>query len=473
MPVESVASGQRHAPSLPLRLDYALAMDRGAGPEGGLSDADLDAYAPRFEAGLRAVLAAVEAGTLGFWKLPSEGAPRAAVEDFARTLPASITDVLVLGIGGSSLGGRALYQALVGPPELVAATEGRRRLHFPDNSDPWLLVRLLGALRPERTLAIVISKSGGTVETAAQMLIVDKWLGAHRTKHMVAITDPERGTLRELARAEGLASFAVPPNVGGRFSVLTPVGLLPAALAGVDLGELLAGAAAMADACRRPSLRENPAGLLATLHVAHMERFGRNIHVLMPYADALRPFAAWFVQLWAESLGKRVDRQGRVVETGPTPLPAVGATDQHAQVQLFMEGPRDKLLTFIAVEDPGADVEIPRTEGPNAYLGGKSLAALLDAERRGTTLALAKDGRPSLTLTLPRVDARSLGALFFLYEAATALAGELLGIDAFDQPGVEAGKRLAFGLLGREGFEAVGDEVRQEEARRASGYRLG
>ncbi|MBC7174000.1 MAG: glucose-6-phosphate isomerase, partial [Polyangiaceae bacterium] len=418
-------------------------MEAGLVKGQGPSDADLDALEARFADALEGVLAAVDAGKLGFWGLPDDmGAATSAVE-FAKSLPTAITDVLVLGIGGSSLGGRALYQALIGPPELCRASTGRRRLHFPDNSDPWLLARLLRELRPESTLALVISKSGGTIETAAQMLIVDAWLGKHAQSQLVAVTDPESGTLRELVRTRGLRSFPIPSNVGGRFSVLTAVGLLPAALAGIDAPGLLEGAKSMADACRRPSLRENPAGLIAMLHVVHHERFGRNIHVLMPYADALRPLAAWYVQLWAESLGKRFDRSGNQVEKGPTPLPAVGATDQHAQVQLFMEGPRDKLVTFIAVENVEDDLAIPSTEGSNSYLGGHRLSALLDAERRGTTLALAQDGRPSLTISLPRLDARSIGALLFLYEAATAIAGELYDIDAFDQPGVEEGKRLA------------------------------
>jgi glucose-6-phosphate isomerase len=459
--------------TLPLRIEYAFSTESGLGAGHGPSDADLDALEPRFAAALNGVLASVDAGTLGFWDLPAQPDGADAAVRYATSLPGDVTDVLVLGIGGSSLGGRALYQALVGPPELCRPAAGKRRLHFPDNSDPWLLARLLRELRPESTVALVISKSGGTVETAAQMLIVERWLGEHRRQNIVAITDPAQGSLRELARAEGLQTFPIPPNVGGRFSILTAVGLVPAALAGIDVHALLEGAQAVAEACRRPTLRENPAGLLAMLHVAHHERFGRNIHVLMPYADALRPFAAWYVQLWAESLGKRFDRSGKKVEVGPTPIPAVGATDQHAQVQLFMEGPRDKLVTFIAVERGSEDLEIPRVDGANAYLGGHRLSTLLDAERRGTTLALARDGRPSMTIVVPRIDERSLGGLLFLYEAATAIAGELYGIDAFDQPGVEEGKRLAFGLLGRKGYEDVGASVRREEEQRAKTHRLG
>src|SRR5690606_2220739 len=211
---------------------------------------------------------------------------------------------------------------------------------------------LLDKLDPERTLALVVSKSGGTVETAAQMLCVEQWLTQKLgrpslARHVVAITDPDKGSLRAHARELGLETLPIPSNVGGRFCVLTAAGLLPLTLAGLDAGGLLRGAKAMAARCETDELLQNPAGLLAALHVQHMRLLDHRIHVLMPYADALRPVAAWFIQRWAESLGKRTDRRGRVVELGPTPLPAVGATDQHAQVQLFIEGPRDKLVTFI------------------------------------------------------------------------------------------------------------------------------
>jgi glucose-6-phosphate isomerase len=351
------------------------------------------------------------------------------------------------------------------------------RVHLPDNSDPWLLQALLAQLEPKRTLVVAISKSGGTVETAAQLLVVRQWLqeslGKEKEKgQILLVTDPEQGALRKLARAEDLKAFEVPHNVGGRFSVLSAVGLLPACLAGVDGDALLDGAQRMAAACRREVLEENPAGLLATLHVLHHRLFGHDIHVLMPYADALRPFSDWYVQLWAESLGKRLDRQGRVVESGPTPLGAVGATDQHAQVQLFIEGPRNKLVTFIRVTDRQQDLTIPYMEGDFAYLGGKTLGQVLDAELRGTAIALARDARPSITIGVERIDPKTIGALFYLYEAATAIAGELYGIDAFNQPGVELGKHLTSGLLGRPGYEEAGRQAERAEQAHAPRYHL-
>jgi glucose-6-phosphate isomerase len=457
-----------------LRIDYALAMAEGVGAGYGLSAELLSAEQPLFAAGVERVLGRVAAGELGFWKLPENLAQVEACDRIIDKLGKQVDDVLVLGIGGSSLGARAAVHAL-GSPLASAGLSTGRRLHFPDNSDPWLFKALLERLDPQRTLALVVSKSGGTVETAAQMLCVQAWfeqrLGpGSLSQHLVAITDPQKGSLRAFAGQHGLETLEIPSNVGGRFCVLTAAGLLPLRLLGIDVKPMLRGAQAMAARCESPALLENPAGIFAAIHVQHMRLFGHSTHVLMPYSDALRPIAAWFVQLWAESLGKRVDRAGRVVETGPTPLPAVGATDQHAQVQLFIEGPRDKLVSFIALDEPLTDLRIPESAGDNAYLGGRGLAELLDAERRGTALALARNGRPSLCIHLPRLDAEQLGALFFLFEAATAFAGELLDIDAFDQPGVEEGKRLAFGLLGRQGYQEQRAAVLALEAGLPSRY---
>ncbi len=461
----------------PLSIDYSLCMSDGVGDRGGLTDAELDAETPAFERGLARLLGEVDAGRLGFFTLPKERAALQAIDTYVGSLPEGITDVLMLGIGGSSLGAKALVEGLGASTELAFTQPERRRLHLPDNSDPGRLAALLGCLEPRATLVVAVSKSGGTVETAAALLITRQWLaqglGEEASEHLVVITDPERGSLHDLAEGEGLRAFSIPSNVGGRFSVFTPVGLLPARLLGLDASGLLDGAEAMAEACRVPTLRDNPAGLLATLHVLHQRLRGHGIHVLMPYADALRPFAAWYVQLWAESLGKRLDRRGRIVESGPTPLPAVGATDQHAQGQLFVEGPRDKLVTFVHVAELARDLTIPHEDGDYAYLGGHSLAQLLDYERRGTALALAEGGRPNLTIGLPRLDANSLGALFFLYQAATAIAGELYGVNAFDQPGVEGGKQLAYGLLGREGYAEAGARVRELETARPRRHTLG
>lgn len=229
----------------------------------------------------------------------------------------------------------------------------------------------------------------------------------------------------------------------------------------------------MATSCASKELIKNPAGILAVLHVLHHEHHNRNIHVLMPYSDALRPFAAWYVQLWAESLGKRLDVHGNIVHKGPTPLAAIGATDQHSQLQLFAEGPHDKLVTFIRTEATERDLRIPDTSGELAYLNGKSLHGVLNAEQQATSMSLANNGRPSMTIAIPRLDASALGALCFLYEAATALAGELYDVNAFDQPGVETSKRYASALLQRPGFSQYMQDLAQVATPRIPDYTLG
>jgi glucose-6-phosphate isomerase len=269
------------------------------------------------------------------------------------------------------------------------------------------------------------------------------------------VTDPQVGALRRIARAEGITTLDIPPNVGGRFSVLSPVGLLPAALIGIDIRALLAGAA---DVTRRAESTEpgsNPAAAFAVLQWLADTKHGRHVQVLMPYSDPLRDIALWFVQLWAESLGKiRPDGS----HAGPTPLPALGATDQHSQVQLFMEGPLDKTVTFISVNGRTGDGPIPSRHAdiPElAYIGGHTLGELLDVEHRATAGALAARGRFNATITLDAVDAWHVGALMQTFALATAYAGELYGVNAFDQPGVELGKNFAYGMLGKPGSEAA------------------
>ncbi len=447
-------------------LDYSLAIGDGTG-EGGILPRDaLNAEAPAVRRALRRLLESAESGQIGFWSLPDGDHTLTRCREVAERIPRDVSDVLLLGIGGSSLGARALYEALADP---AGPRRGERRLWFADNSDPWRpLAWLSRALDPERTVVLAVSKSGKTLETAALLQVVRRWQRAHlpeeeARRRLLLVTDPHGGPLRRIAREEGVTALDVPPAVGGRFSVLGAVGLLPAVLAGHDAEGLLRGAAEMREDCTRTKLEENPAALLAALHVLHARLFGRRIHVLMPYADALRAFSAWWVQLWAESLGKWRDREGRWRREGFTPLAAVGATDQHSLLQLLVEGPPDKLLTFVRVLKPAEDADVPGTP-PLPHLGGKTLGELLQVQWRATALALAEAGTPSLTIALDRLDAPHVGALFFLHEAATAIAGGLLGIDPFDQPGVERGKRLAAALLGHPDTS---------EADRAAARRLG
>lgn len=442
------------------------------GVAGGITPADW-AEAPALAARARAAFEGrVASGALGFLAVPGDAARLAQVRAAADAARGRYDDIVVLGIGGSSLGAIALRSALR-PWGWNLLSPDRRggwpRLHVLDTPDPGAVTALLDLVDPRRALFLVVSKSGGTAETMAQYLVVrDRLMRVHGLAvrdHVWLVTDPAVGPLRALAVREGLVALDVPSDVGGRFSVLTPVGTLPAALVGMDVEGLLAGAAAMAERCRRPDVRENPALAWAVLQWLSHTRGGRPMHVLMPYADALRDLSPWFVQLWAESLGKQRGGTG----VGPTPVPAVGPTDQHAQVQLFMEGPQDKTVTFVAVRTPAAEVGIPALHpemAEAAYLGGHSLHALVDAERRATAAALAARGRPSATMTIDAVDAWHVGGLFMWLQCATVFAAGLYEVDPLDQPGVELGKRYTGALLGRAGttaeraeFEAVGRPV--------------
>jgi len=441
-----------------IRLDYTFMTEPAVA--GALSNAEMAGAAAPFGEARAAVQRRWKSGELGFLDLPDDAAQVRYCESLARwATERGARDIVVLGIGGSALGPIALRTALLpaGWNTLPAASrDGRPRLHVLDNVDPATMSALLNRLELGATIFIVTSKSGGTAETMAQYLVVRARLeaaGRPVREHLIFVTDPERGALRRIATDERIASVPLPSAVGGRFSVLSPVGLLPAALVGVDIAGLLAGAADMRRRCEESAWTANPAGAFAMLQWLADTRRQRNGQVLMPYADGLRDMAAWFVQLWAESLGK-IRPDGTSV--GPTPIAALGATDQHSQVQLFMEGPNDKTVTFVTVDGSPNDVAIPRLHGEHpdlAYLGGHSLGELLAVEQRATAGALAARGRMNMTISIERLDVWHVGGLIMLFEIATAFAGELYGVNAFDQPGVELGKRFAYGMFGRPGYE--------------------
>ena len=450
-------------------IDFGNMLAAGTGHEGtgagGIDPARLrgDLHA-RFREARRTVEARRRAGELGFLDLPGDRRLAARTLEVAGALRGRFDDVVVLGIGGSALGTLALRDALLGPWWNALGAEARRgapRLHVLDNPDPDSAAALLDRLDPARTVFNVVSKSGSTAETLALFLVVlarlEEALGTDRAaEHVVVTTDARRGPLGEVAAERGFGSLPVPRAVGGRFSVLSPVGMLPAALCGIDVEAVLGGAAAMAARCGGAEPGGNPAGVLATLlHAADVE-MGAGIQVFMTYADRLRGLAYWVQQLWAESLGKAVRTDGRTAETGPTPLPAFGAGDQHSILQLLMEGPRDKAVVFIGRERPQRDLEIPRAFADDpvlSCLGGHTLHELLDTERRATAEALRRAGRMNMTVTADRVDARAMGALFMLFQIAVLYAGALYAVNPLDQPGVEEAKSLVWGLLGRDGFD--------------------
>ncbi len=420
------------------------------GPQHGLTEDEIAEAVARTGPLCRRFDEEAGRGAHGFMRLPYDERSAGEAARFARERGRRFGAFVQIGIGGSALGAIAIHSALSG--RFHNESGARPRFYVLDNVDPEETKALLDRVDVKETLFHVVTKSGDTTETMAGFLVVldrlRKGLGPAWKEHLVFTTDPAKGFLRRFARDEGIAAFDLPEAVGGRFSVLTPVGLLPAALLGIDPAELLRGAAESDRACRRTEPRENPAYLFAL--VAHLldARKGKRIHVMMPYARALRDVADWFRQLWAESLGKSP-------EVGPTPVVALGTTDQHSQVQLLNEGPNDKYVVFLECERLREEVAIPDVlpaDAPPSFLQGRSFGQVLGAMKSGTEAALVQNRRPNATLRFPEVSARSLGAAFYLLEAATLFAGWLYGVNPFDQPGVEAGKRAAFALLGRPGY---------------------
>jgi len=454
-----------------IRLYCRNATAEVVGSENGISQADFQAVEPKIRSALAAVTDQIRQGQLGYAKLPGNPEYRAQVKVLAERYRPTTTDLVVLGIGGSALGNIAL-QAALNPATYNLLSDRKRggpRLFVLDNVDPALVGDTLEVLgrRLKTTLINVISKSGETAETAAQFMIfrelLRKRLGDGFASRIVATTDLNKGTLHDIALRDGYAMLPVPDDVGGRFSVLTPVGLFSAAMCGIDIDQLLAGAAGMAKRCEDPDWRQNPAAMLAAIKYLAFTAKGKPMHVMMPYSNRLYLLADWYRQLWAESLGKRVDRQGREVFTGPTPIKALGATDQHSQVQLYREGPNDKLVVFLEVRKHPREVRIPEVFGdiPGlAYLCKSRLGELLDAEKKATEYALAVSKRPSVTILFDEITPQSVGEFIFLYEFATSLMGELLNIDAYDQPAVELGKKATFALMGRGGQEDLADQIR-------------
>ena len=350
--------------------------------------------------------------------------------------------------------------------ELPDDKRGGPKFYVEDNVDPVRMQALLDVIEPEKTCFNVISKSGATSETMTQYLIIADILkkkGVNLADNMIFTTDANRGNLIKIDQSFGgkIKKYVLPDGVGGRFSEMCPVGLLPAAVLGIDIKEMLRGAAYMDELCSKPDIESNPALACAVLQYVTMQQ-GKNINVLMPYSDNLKLMADWYCQLWAESLGKAVDYDGNVVNAGTTPVKSLGVTDQHSQVQLYIEGPYDKVITFISVEKYACEMPIAHgcKDIPDVgFLGGHSMQELIQAENKATAYALMRAGRMNYTIRMPEVTAYTLGQLMYMLELQTAYTGALLNIDTFNQPGVENGKKATFALLGKKGYESQKKEM--------------
>ena len=441
-----------------VKIYYKNATSDVVGFEHGISQDELDQLIPQ----IAQITDDMAADRKPYRELPYQTEMVDEVEEKVNILKEHIDNLVILGIGGSALGNIALQTALNSPLYNLEDSKNRRgpRLFVMDNVDPVQIDALVKYLDGQwnRTLFNVISKSGKTAETAAQFLLFKKLLqekvpDVDLTKCMIATTDLKSGILRGVADKENLPSLVVPDGVGGRFSVLSHVGLFSAALCGIDIEQLLVGARDMDERVKSADLRKNPAALYAAIQYCFYRR-GKNLSVMMPYSYQLKDLCDWYRQLWAESLGKKQDLQGNIVHAGPTPIKALGATDQHSQVQLYREGPNDKVFTFLEVQNFDKDVSIGDAGDIKDwnYLSEKSMSKLINSEKLGTEYALVQSQRPCLTICFPKINAYTVGQFIYLFEVATSYMGRLLGINTYDQPAVELGKEATFALMGHKDY---------------------
>ncbi len=393
------------------------------------------------------------------------------VKEFAAMVDGRFDNVLVLGTGGSALGGLALSEALLKPYWNLLDREQRDnfpRIFFLDNIDPDEITALLNILDLKKTLVNVITKSGSTAETMSQFMVLrDKMyelLGDDYRKNVVATTDKQAGILRQLANEEGYKTFVVPDDVAGRFSVFSAVGLLPLALVGIDIDEIIKGIKIMDLTLKNTDIHNNIAAQNALIHYLMDKRKGKHISVMMPYSSRLRYVPDFYTQLWAESLAREYDKNGNKINNNPTPIKALGVSDQHSQMQMFCEGKNDKVITFIRVDEFDNELNIPNIfeyTGVN-YLGGKSINRLMNAQADATAAALCDYNRPNLTIRLPKINEYYLAQLFYMFEMQTAIIGELYDIDAFVQVESDNIKNYTYALMGKLGYEESAHELNEK-----------
>lgn len=450
-----------------IRLDYNNMMSTAVAD--GFTDKDFSSRLGEITNAFEAVKAGRGKNMMGWTDLPYNQTE--VIDDIlatAKYVRKNFEYFVVLGIGGSALGPIAAFQAIchLHYNDLPKRKRKGPKFYVEDNVDPERMMALLDVIDVEKTMFNVITKSGSTSETMTQYLIINdiltSKLGDKAKDHIIATTSRATGNLIKIAQKEGYKTFYIPDGVGGRFSELCPVGLFPAAVNGIDIKSLIGGAKYMDEQCQSANVKKNPALMAATLQYMAMQK-GKNISVMMPYADGLKYIADWYCQLWGESLGKNKNLDGTACNKGQTPVKALGVTDQHSQVQLYAEGPFDKVITFIGVDEYRSEVKIADgcEEFPNVnFLCGHTMNELIQAERKATEYAITKAGKMNHTIMLPQLNEFTLGQLLMFFMLKTAYTGALLGIDTFNQPGVEEGKNATYALLGRPGY----DEKRAELA---------
>jgi glucose-6-phosphate isomerase len=474
-----------------IRFDFNNMFSHAVGAKHGVTDSDLAAMSKRAKAAYGRLMAImkddkkrVDTG-LEWTRLPFQSnAEVARIQRLAGDISKKYEAVISLGIGGSYLGLKACQDALSSAyyNDFQKARVKRPRIFFEGNNlDPDTLGVLLKNLDPKKTFVIAISKSGETTETKVAFSMVEKWLkagvGMRYGRQVFVYTDPKAGALRSKVNAEqardpeSFRNLPVMKGVGGRFSELN-IGILLMAIAGIDVKQVLDGAAAMhRRATFSGDLHNNAALMYACLHTIMYEKKGKPLAILMPFSEKLKSTADWYVQLLAESLGKKYDRSGRVVNVGRTPISARGTNDLHSIQQNNIEGENNKVITFIRIGAFALDVKVA---GSGDLLEGRSFGELMALAEEATEWALVRQSRPSCTVLMPEISAHVWGQLIFFFEMATAFEGELLDVNAYDQPGVEGYKNYMYYRLGKKGLPAeVADEIRKSPLKKSGRYIMG
>ncbi|MBN2096156.1 glucose-6-phosphate isomerase [Candidatus Peregrinibacteria bacterium] len=428
-----------------LYVDYQNALSDKIGLANGISKRSFLGELKKNQPSLKTIFRSKNKEEYAFLDLPDDQATLRKIKAWAKGQEKNRWEnIILLGIGGSALGAIAVRKALTGHCQNL---KNRPRFFIIDNIDPDPIAELLSVADPVKSLFIVISKSGGTTEPLALYSIFREKLEEKKVKnlkkHFVFITGPQKNPLRTLAKKEGFDLFDVPPKIGGRFSVLSAVGLLPAVLMKVDTSALLKGAKKMRDLIKKIHPEENPALILACLQYLLDKKKEKGMTVLMPYSSRLFRMGDWYRQLLAESIGKKST-------VGPTPITALGTTDQHSQLQLYCEGPANKWFIFFRVLKHKNEIKLgSHLPKELDFLNHKKLNQIIDAALQGTSESLTKNKRPNVTIEIPTIDAESLGMLFMLFEIQIALLGLMYKVNAFSQPGVEEGKKITKKLLSK------------------------
>jgi glucose-6-phosphate isomerase len=456
-----------------LTLDYTHCLSEAIGATHGLTKSEVDTLVAKFPKHHENIEELRTAGESGFFELPYQDI--ADLKALIKKHQGKWENLVVVAIGGAVMGLRSLLGSLAHAQYNHLDAKGRRNgpRIFVLSPDPVVATQLLDSLDAKKTLVHVISRSGLTVEVQLMTSLVLEWLRKKSGKtapaaQMVISTDPAKSPLMEVAKAEKCDVLPMAANLAGRFAVLGSPCLFGAALAGIDIDAIRAGGAEMDKRCRHGDPNRNPAYMHSLIHYLLTRKRRKTMHATFAFSERLRGPVDWYGHLLSVSLGKMLNRKGKAVHVGPSPVNAVGSFDIHGQQQLFSEGPFDKVVTFLTVKDHGPKVAaapLSTKVETLSFVKDADFAGVLDKSFVTAENHVVAAGRPAMTILLDRIDEATIGGLHFMLELSTAMSAELYGIDPFDQPGVDHGKHGVFAQFGRAGFEDLAKKLADHRAK--------